>query len=78
MEGVEIKDRITEVEYLRMALNLCELPINYEHADLIVKVVAKLEKTQGDFTLQDGVNMHHKWKNKWQEYYKNKEKENNN
>lgn len=68
--SVKIKDRKTEVEYLRMVCNLAEIGINYEHAELIIKLQEKLKKLNGEFTLQDGIDVHHKWKQKWDQYYK--------
>ena len=70
--SVEIKDRKYEIEWLRMALNMCEININYTHADLIIKIVKELDSLKGKFTISDGVEIHHKWKDKWDNYYKNK------
>ena len=70
--SVDIKDRKEEIEWLRMALNMCEININYTHADLIIKVVKDLDKLKGKFTIYDGVEIHYKWKEKWDNYYKNK------
>jgi hypothetical protein len=67
---VLIKDRDDKVEMLRMALNLCELPVSYTQSDLIIRVLLKLEKVEGEFTLKDGIQIHHKWKDDWFEYAK--------
>lgn len=66
---VLIKDRDNKIEFLRMALNLCELPVSYSQSDLIFRILLKLEKVEGDFTLHDGIAIHHKWKEDWQKYF---------
>lgn len=66
---VRIKDRKKEIEYLRMALNLCEIGVDYTHADLIIRVTKALKKMKGDFSLEDGVKVHHKWKEEWEKYF---------
>ena len=66
---VKIKDRKEGAEYLRMALNMCELWIDYPQAELIIKVLAKMEKVKSEFSISDGVEIHHKWKQEWQEYF---------
>ena len=57
---VKIKDRKEGAEYLRMALNMCELWIDYPQAELIIKVLAKMEKVKGEFSISDGVEIHQK------------------
>lgn len=74
MKDVKIADRQQEIEYLRMACNMAELPISYTQADLIISLQEKLNQAQGNFTLKDGVTIHHNWKERWQEYF---EKQNN-
>jgi len=66
---VKIKDREEEIEYLRMALNMCELPVNYTQVDLIIEVVKETEKLKGNFSIKDGVKIHHGWRNKWDAYF---------
>lgn len=66
---VKIKDRKEGAEYLRMALNMCEFWIDYTHAELIIKVLAKMENVKGEFSLKDGVEIHQKWKQDWQNYF---------
>ena len=72
---VKVKDRKTEVEYLRMACNLAELEIGYQHADLILRLQERLKKLKGNFSLSDGVEIHHKWKEDWRDYFEALEKE---
>jgi hypothetical protein len=69
MRTVKNQDRKKEVEYLRMALNLCEINCGYETADLILRVQAKLKELGGDFKLSDGAEIRITWKKFWDEYY---------
>jgi hypothetical protein len=73
MRTVKNEDRKKEVEYLRMALNLCEINCGYETADLIIKAQVKLKQLGGDFKLSDGVDLYDRWKKYWDEYHKNVE-----
>lgn len=74
MLQVKIKDRKNEVEFLRMACNMAELGIGYQHADLIIKLQERLEKLKGEFTINDGVEIHHKWKKEWEKYFEEQDK----
>lgn len=65
---VNVKDRKDEIEYLRMACNMAELGIGYQHADLIIRLQERLNKLKGKFTILDGVEIHHKWKEDWDKY----------
>jgi len=67
--NVEIKDRKEEIEFLRMACNIAELGINYQHADLIIRLQERLKKLKGKFSLKDGVEIYYKWKQEYQEYF---------
>jgi hypothetical protein len=66
---VKIKDRKEEIEFLRMACNMAELGIDYQHADLIIRLQERLKKMKGKFSLKDGVEIHYKWKEDWQKYF---------
>ena len=66
---VKPKDRKEEVEFLRMACNMAEIGIDYKHADLIIKLQERLKKLKGKFSLEDGIDIHRKWKDEWQKYY---------
>ena len=57
---VKIEDRKEEIEYLRMGLNMAELGVSYEQADLIIRISDRLKKLKGKFSLKDGVEIHHK------------------
>jgi len=69
-KDILIKDRKKEIEILRMALNLSEIWMDYESTDLLVRVQDKLNKKKGKFSLNDGVEIFHKWKEEYREYYK--------
>lgn len=66
---VKIKDRQLEVEYLRMACNMAELPLGYIHADLILRLQARLKKLKGKFSMHDSIEIHHQWKQEWDDYF---------
>lgn len=69
---VEIKDRENEIEYLRMALNICELPVSYLQTDLIVKIYKRIEKLKGNYSVEDGVKDLNDHNYKWEKYFDNK------
>ena len=71
---VKIKDRKEEIEYLRMACNMSEIGIGYQHADLIIRLQERLKKLKGKFSLSDGVEIHHKWKEDWINYFEEQSK----
>jgi len=71
---VKIEDRKEEIEYLRMGLNMAELGVSYEQADLIIRISDRLKKLKGKFSLKDGVEIHHKWKQDWEKYYEDQNK----
>ena len=72
---VKIKDRKKEVEFLRMACNMAEFGITYQHADLIIKLQERLNKIGGQFSLDDGIEIHHKWVEDWRKYFEAIQKE---
>ncbi len=72
--SVKIKDRNTDTEYLRMALNICELGVDYIHADLILRVQKELKRLKGKFSLNDGARIHHEWKQHWEKYFEDQNK----
>lgn len=71
---VRPQDRKNEVEYLRMALNLCEIGVSYTQADLIIRVMAKVNEVKGNFTLMDGATILKNWNQDWEYYYRQLEK----
>lgn len=77
MIEVKIKDRKKEVEIFRIACHLSELGITYIQADLILKIQERLNKVNGNFSIDDGVEIFHKWNEYWQNYYSEQQKNNN-
>ena len=73
--NVKISDRIDNIEYLRMALSICEICVDYQTAELIDNVVNEVRKKEGKFDLKDGVLLLSAWKNKWKEYDKQHKEE---
>jgi hypothetical protein len=57
-----------------MALNMCQLGINYPQADLIIKINEKLKNDAGNFSLDDGVKIFNQWKQEWDDYFENETK----
>lgn len=72
---VEIKDRIKEIEYLRMALNMVEIGADYEMTDLIIRVSDEVKRLGDNFSIDDAVHILHDWKMCWEEYFNEKEKQ---
>ncbi len=68
---VDVRSRKIEVEYLRMACNMAEVGISYTQADLIMRLQERLSKLKGEFSLHDGVEVYHRWKEDWQKYFDN-------
>ncbi len=66
---VKIKDRKRDVEILRMALNMCEIGVDYPQADMINRVVNKLSELKEAFSMKDGIELHSEWKKEWQDYF---------
>lgn len=74
MKEVKVKDRKKEIEFLRMACNMAELGIAYQHADLILRLQNKLSELKGKFSIDDGIEIHHKWKKYWENYFEQQSK----
>lgn len=70
---VKIKDRKENIEYLRMALNMAEVGVRYIDADLIIRISERLKKLNGKFSIKDGADVHHKWKEDWEGYFEAQE-----
>lgn len=60
-----------------MALNMCELGVGYTQADLILRVLERLNKVKGEFRISGAVEIHHKHKQEWQTYFEEKYKKEN-
>ncbi len=69
---VQVKDRLLEVETLRMALAMAEFPVSYEHADLINEIVKEAKKRKARFDIGDATWIFHNWKERWNSYHKEK------
>lgn len=74
MKDVKVKDRKKEIEFLRMACNMAELGIGYQHADLILRLQDRLNQLNGEFSLNDGIEILHKWKQDWEKYFEEQSK----
>lgn len=74
-EIVKIKDRDLNTEYLKMALNTAGIPLNYQDTEIIKEIYQKVEKLGGDYSVKDSVEICHRWKNKWDKYFKELENE---
>ncbi len=70
---VKFEDRDTSIEYLRMALSMCEIGVTYQQADLIFNVVNKCDLLGGDLTVEDACDLLGEHKKKWDKYF-NEEK----
>lgn len=70
---VKISDREYSIEYLRMALNMCEIYVNYQQTELIFKVINKCDLLRGDFSVEDACDLLSVNKAKWDKYF-NEEK----
>lgn len=68
MNDCLIKDRKKEIEYLRMALNMCEIGVNYVQTDLILRVIARLEKRRGNMNINDISKILTEWIQDWNKY----------
>jgi hypothetical protein len=71
---VKIKDQKEEIEFLRIACNMAEIGISYQHADLILRLQEKLKKLKGKFSISDSVEIHYKWKEDWRNYFEEQSK----
>ncbi len=75
MKDVKVEHRNNAVEYLRMALNQCELPVSYIQTDLILMVMDELNKKKGKYSLMDGAKIYTEWVKKYDDYFKSLEDE---
>ncbi len=65
---VKIKDRKSEVEYLRMGLAMAQFGVSYKHADLILKVQEVIKKKGGKYSLKDGSEIMASLSKEWADY----------
>lgn len=66
---VQIRDRVDEIEFLRMALNTVGISVDYEGTDLIIETKKALDKKNGKFSLLDAAKIQNAWQKKWDMYY---------
>ncbi len=69
---VKIKDREYHIEYIRMALNMCQIGVNYQQAELIDMVVRECDILGGDLTVEDACGLLSAHKKKWDKYFNEK------
>ena len=69
MNEVKIEDRDISIEYLRMALNMCQIGVNYQQAELIFAVVNKCELLGGSLTVDNACAIFSAHKKKWDKYF---------
>ena len=67
------KDRTDELEIIRLALNMAEIYVDYQHSDLINRIFKGIEKRKWNFNVKDICQIKGAWEKDWQEYYKKKE-----
>ncbi len=73
MKDVKVEHRNNAVEYLRMALNQCELPVSYMQTELIMMIVDELNIRGGKYSLMDGAKIYTEWQKKYDDYFKSLE-----
>ena len=66
---VKISDRERAIEYIRMALNMCQIGVNYQQAELIDMVVRECDRLSGDLTVEDACAIFSEHKKKWDKYF---------
>ena len=74
MSTVKIEDRRKDIEQFRMALNMCELYVNYQQVELILSVFAEYSELRGNFSLEDAFKILKDHREKWEKYFKKQEK----
>lgn len=77
-KDVAILDRKNDIENIRMSLNMVGIGVDYLSSDLLNETLNVLEKKQGNFSLDDGVEIERLWKIKWDKYFLQLEKEKEN
>lgn len=73
---VKNEDKEKSVEYLRMALNMAHLNVDYVTTDLIIKMKKAVDEKGGKFSLKDGAVIETQWREKWDKYFKEQNDEN--
>ena len=70
---VKIKDREYSIEYIRMALNMCQIGVDYQQAELIDMVVRECDRLGGDLTVEDACKILYAHKARWDKYFNENE-----
>lgn len=70
--NVPIKDRDSEVEKLRLALNMSGVQIEYTTVELVKNIFEEYKELGEDFSIKDSVRIETAWETKWSEYFKTK------
>jgi len=66
---VQINDREDKIEFTRMALNMVEIGVDYEGADLILQIIDMLNKKYEKTNMKDIIKLKYEWRKKWTKYY---------
>lgn len=66
---VEIKDRKEDVELFRMACNVAEIGIDYQTADLLLRISKLTDEKKGELSLSEVTAVRLKWSMDWNVYF---------
>lgn len=73
---VPIVDREDKIEKLRLAFSMSGIHLNYQHCDLIARVMTEIGDMGDGFDLDKGSRINTEWESKWKNYLpSNKESE---
>jgi len=72
---VNDQDKEESTKYLQMACNMVGLSIDYIHIDLILRLQAATKKKKGKFSIGDGVEIQHQWKQDWDKYFESQKEQ---
>lgn len=78
MNDVKIKDRDNSIEYMRMALNMVGIGVDYKTTVLVKMALDCLKKKKGKMSLKDACEIESAWQSlndEYREKLKNEEKE---
>jgi hypothetical protein len=67
---VKIKDRKTDIEYLRLSLVLSGVQIDYATTDLINDLFSAVKKKKGKFSISDAIEIRAAHEAKYRDYFK--------
>lgn len=75
MNTVEFKDRIKEIDHLRIALDMVEIGVDYPTTDLIIRIRKEATKLGDSFSIDDAAHIQANWRNEWDEYFENQKRQ---